>query len=468
MTGKFKRWWRANRRSLSAFEKGLMFAPILLWFSHQPLMSFGASDTLFLDVSVAEIYAPVLALLAIPTIWRRRQALLKRRAVWLIGAFVLLAAVSLLWTPSWLRGLLTSGLIGIIYLIFLGLLASPNLKAMLPTLVRLTIAGALIMCAVGAAQFVAGIWLPRDVTLLCGGCVADQFGFVRVTGFAVEPQYFGNMLLLPIFLLLHRILAGRASWRTNSALAIMMVALVLTLSRGAIFAFGAGLLVLVVIALVGRVKLRQIGVAAAIVVFGSAAAILAQGVAAQVNPNFSETFVGATAKSLNQLSLGLIDWRPAAPPVEHESPPPSSEKPTNFDGYVEASTDYRLELSRQALRTWRQNPATILFGVGIGGAGQSMADYTGEISALAIVQNEFVEILLELGAVGLAIFATALIGFFIATRRCKWIWAVAVAFIVQWNFFSGYPNALHTYVILAVIFAVVTSRHGQSKLAKKS
>jgi hypothetical protein len=64
-------------------------------------------------------------------------------------------------------------------------------------------------------------------------------------------------------------------------------------------------------------------------------------------------------------------------------------------------------------------------------------------------------ILLELGVVGLAIWAAIIAGFIWKTRAQKWLWAILLAFLIQWNFFSGLPNALHIYLILAAIFATI-------------
>lgn len=76
-----------------------------------------------------------------------------------------------------------------------------------------------------------------------------------------------------------------------------------------------------------------------------------------------------------------------------------------------------------------------------------------------MVQNQFLETLLETGIVGVGLFAALLVGFFIVTRRQRSVWAVAVAFLVQWFFFSGYPNTLHVFMILALLYAFsITAR----------
>ena len=70
-----------------------------------------------------------------------------------------------------------------------------------------------------------------------------------------------------------------------------------------------------------------------------------------------------------------------------------------------------------------------------------------------MVQNEYLEILLELGVVGLALFVLIIAGLFKITAKHKYLWAIIVAFGVQWWLFSGYPNALHIFVIFAFFYA---------------
>ena len=92
--------------------------------------------------------------------------------------------------------------------------------------------------------------------------------------------------------------------------------------------------------------------------------------------------------------------------------------------------------------------------MGAGGAGKAILQITGQIaSAGEIVQNEFLSILLELGIVGLAIWLAIWLDFIWQTRSNRIGWLILLAFMLQWFFFSGLPNALHIYLILAIFFA---------------
>ena len=97
----------------------------------------------------------------------------------------------------------------------------------------------------------------------------------------------------------------------------------------------------------------------------------------------------------------------------------------------------------------------MIFGSGIGGAGVAMHKVNpDQLGAREIVQNEFIERLLERGIVGLA-FSLLAVGYLIyLTRHQKWLWSIIVALLFQLCFFSGYPNALHiylTFILMSVI-----------------
>ena len=83
-----------------------------------------------------------------------------------------------------------------------------------------------------------------------------------------------------------------------------------------------------------------------------------------------------------------------------------------------------------------------------------------------IVQNEYIEQLLEGGIIKLGLFVVVVTTMFIVTCSQKWLWAMIIACLVQLAFFSGYPNALHIYLMLMIV-TVITLRHDQSKPAKQ-
>ena len=116
----------------------------------------------------------------------------------------------------------------------------------------------------------------------------------------------------------------------------------------------------------------------------------------------------------------------------------------------------RLSLTKTALAAWRSNRlGQQLFGTGLGSAGIVLARQTGSRYQKEIVQNEFVEVLLERGLVGLALLGglVVLYGRLCFQRRDYLALAILVAYLTQWCFFSGLPNALHIYLVLALLSA---------------
>ena len=446
-------------------------APVAVWFSFWPLIRLGQSDSMYFELSIAMIYLAVMALASIGAIWRSKKTLLRNKMVWLVGAFVVVSALGVLWTPNPVRGVLTAGVMGCMYLVFLGAVASAEkLRTRLGLLIKIYIVTAVIMSLLAIVQFFAGVWLGRVETLLCAGCAAVQFGFVRPNVFTIEPQFFGSLLLPAALWLSAKLMKSRQEWTTWAALGLVLLTLVLTLSRGALFAFAIGFVVLIFVYrknILRVLQTVQIGLLALLVALGL------QGLAAMINPSINESFWGAITKSVNQLTLGVVNIpieKTTSPVVQQPEASPAESQPVTpaYDGYVEESTNRRLELSGLAIDTWSQSVPSMLFGVGIGGAGVAMSNFSsGQIIPREIVQNEYVEILLERGIVGAALFTIIIVGLLYITRHNKWLWAIIAAFLVQWNFFSGYPNALHIYLVFIAIAAVFTGRRGALSPAKR-
>lgn len=442
---------------LMLLEKVWLFAPVAIWFSYRPLIGLGQDTTSYYELSITVIYLALLAVVSLPYAWKARHELVKRRSIWLVGAFADLSLLTLFWTPNLLRGVLTVGIIYALFFIFAGALAEQKrLKKLLPAMVKLLVLSAVVMSILAFMQVVAGVWLTGSDILLCAGCVADQFGFVRPNVFAVEPQFFGSLLLAPSLILLSKILKRQNAAGDTVSFLIVVSALFLTLSRGAIFAFGVGALVMYVL---HRQELRSVAKSIGMVASSLAIVLVFQGAVAVVNPHVDITFQKAIATSVNQLSLGVINI-----PTEQITKETVNTKNTPvYDGYVEESTNVRVSLSELAVRTWQSSPLRIVFGVGVGGAGVAMYEkFPDKTDARQIVQNQYLEILLEYGLLGIGVFIGILIALFYSTSSNKWIWGALGAFIFQWNFFSGYPNAIHIYlffIIFAVWFSGVTHKN---------
>jgi O-antigen ligase len=234
----------------------------------------------------------------------------------------------------------------------------------------------------------------------------------------------------------------------------LTLTLFMTLSRGAIYALSVGLIVLVA---VNFRKIKQNLVIISIVAAGFLVSLTAQGTMVALNQNVGESFSFGVAKSLHHLSLGVIDFRDSARNIELPVAVETNQAPQEvyFDGYVAESTEARLSFNELAYDAWKSSPLTAIFGVGLGGAGVAMHQtHPEQIGSLEITQNEYTEIPLELGLVGFSLFLILIVGFFRKTASTKWPWAVAAAYLIQWAFFSGYPNAFHIYLVLFLLYKI--------------
>jgi hypothetical protein len=169
---------------------------------------------------------------------------------------------------------------------------------------------------------------------------------------------------------------------------------------------------------------------------------LIQGIFAEISPT-SENFAQGIQRSIHQVSLGKIDIREKVDESGDQS---------SFSGYIEESTDIRMGWSELALNTWKSN--NIWFGVGLGNAGTAMSKYAGNNNKREIIQNEYVNILTELGIVGIIILVASVIYLFRNTKKPQAVIIVSiiVAYWVTLFFFSGFPNVLHLYLLTPVIY----------------
>lgn len=442
-------------------EKILLLAPIAIWFSYQPNIHIGRSDGMNLEFSITMIYIVILALISMPKIYKNRNNLLKNKAVWLVFGFILWNLVSILWASNKSRAVLTSGVLGVLFIDFLAIL-SFNLKKLSPYLIKIYIGSAVMMSIFALAQVIYGTWTDFG---LCRGCIAQGFGFVRPSGFAIEPQFMGSLLIVPIIILFSRFVKKKSTKFDFLNLFLILVAMYLTLSRGAIFALVIALILLVFFITKNFKQAMIFNVAFLMNILLSSflTGMIVHGVFTQLNPRVTDGFYDSISKSVNQMTLGRVSLPEIEDGQQEQSTSETNQETkdtipekASFDGYVEKSTDERTGLSDLAIKTWQKDPQTILFGVGIGGSGKAIFDYTKETaSEYEIVQNQYLETLLENGIIGAVMFGLILIGFFIKTRHQKIAWAVLIAFIIQWNFFSGLPNALHIYLILATAFGII-------------
>lgn len=446
--------------SVSSLRNFLLLAlPPLLCLSYFPVIPLGSSDTMNFEFSLPLIWLCIFVPCCAPVIFRSIKALWQNHlkahrpsSFFLPMLFPLFLLASAIWSANPLRGFLTAA---IFWLILGAIFASLQLFRKTPTL-RSLFARSFLISAFFTAVF---CWLqiildllniPREFSLLCQGCTSLTFGFPHPNGFAIEPQFMGNLLLAPtIFTLYIIIFSPRRRPLFYLLFTFFSATLLLTLSRGAIFSF----IFVGTFALIGYIfrffvnsdkkhlsVVKNTILSATLAIFAFSFALIIQGISSALSPT-NDTFQSGIAKSLHHLSLGAIDIRPTSSPNLSSpnsssstptpsnitpAPLPNSSSPTSslssssstspsasstsspphssFDGYIFESTDIRLNLNRLALEAWAKTPSTILFGTGLGSAGKALhSTFPSQIhSPKEIVQNQYLSLLLETGIIGVA------------------------------------------------------------------
>ena len=472
--------------------------PVCLFFSYFPVIRLGSNETMNFELSLPLIWLVVFDLVGFVELVREKKLLtgLKNKWTWLL--LPVWITISVAWSLNVTRGILTAGILWLIY--FAGY-TMWSLRDWVDVGFRTKwlkwfFGATLAVCFWCVSQCILDlVGVSQEGSLMCDGCKYQMFGFPHPNGFAIEPQFMGNLLLAPAIVIAWTILKddhnsifrGRGSSRPSSRgsdpsflgrnlrkplkillLAILVSTLFLTFSRGAIYAFIVAMIVMTVWWVVQSRKWKVLSVWLAIIL-SFVFTLNIQGLMAEVSPT-RDTYATGVAKVLNHLSLGVIDIE--TPENEEITEVDVVENSVEnfvdneegldgeeavFTGYVTESTDTRLRLSGAAFSVWHQDFATALFGVGLGGAGQAL--YVNGLSPAPkeIVQNQYVSLLLETGLVGVALLLLTIVMIIRVFWRSPWrmvLICLLIAYGITLLFFSGLPNALHIYLLPAVIYVM--------------
>ena len=452
----------------------ILILPLALFFSYYPVISLGANSSMNFELSIPLIWLVAFDAVGIVYAFERRVLFngFLRKWAWLL--FPVWGTLTVIWSVNMIRGVLT---IGILWLICLAGYITWQLRDVFDETFRIKFwkwfFGATILacgwCVLQCILDLAGA--PQDYSLMCDGCTYQMFGFPHPNGFAIEPQFMGNLLLAPVLVLVWLMLQKKQEYFALKTLGVLLLIVVtvlfLTFSRGAIYASVVGLCFVSAFQLFGERKnqrrfiIKRLGMVWGLVIISFVLSLNIQGLMAMVSPT-NDTYVSGVTKVLNHLSLGIIDIReskkddslPVEKPVENFL---EEENNSVFDGYVAESTDTRVRLTDAALKIWSSSPTTLLFGVGLGGAGQALYDNDLSPVPKEIVQNEYASLLLETGLIGFSLFVLLIV----LIIRLAWLYPIRVMILglmvtygVSLFFFSGLPNALQIYLTPMVLITV--------------
>ena len=467
------------------FRGFLYTLPAVLYFSYFPIIRLGANETMNFELSLPLIWLALFDLFSFVVLIRKKLiSNFLKKWVWLL--FPVFVTLSIIWSDNVVRGILTTG---ILWLIYSALFALWQFKKEIlnddhkKIFWRWFFVSSLLVCVWCWLQCVLDvIGVSRDCTLLCAGCTYKMFGFPHPNGFAIEPQFMGNLLLAPTITAIYMYVKTKAIlpsdtlegarpslWSSGSIALVFILSstLFLTFSRGAIYAFVVAIIFMSVFVVVRERKkrgkiLKRVGLLWGLVVLSFAFTLNMQGVFAQLSQT-DDTYESGVAKVLNQLSLGIIDIR--ADKKEFSENNELDKKDENesvegveeaaiFDGYVAESTDTRVRLTKSAFTIWRKDFKNLAIGVGIGGAGQALYDNDLSPAPKEIVQNEYASLLLEIGMIGFLLFILTIVlvvRVVIKNPNAGMILTLIIAYGITLCFFSGLPNALQIYLLPAIL-----------------
>ncbi|HEY1085135.1 MAG TPA: O-antigen ligase family protein [Candidatus Saccharimonadales bacterium] len=435
----------------------------LLWLSYQPLVNLGIVSGVHIDISLLYITVGLCILFSLRNLWKNLPVF-ARQPLWLtLFAFTLISSFSMLWSPNSFRALVTVAFNWVI-LAFVStiLLHHQKLKKRQETLIKV-VAAVGILSAIWAIFQIIGDTadLSRSLTLLPQAYTGGVFGIARPTGFALEPQFFGSLLIAPICWFAWKLLTKKPNALFVAGFLGTFSLLILTLSRGAIIGAVVALLVLLILK---RPNLKQSAVLFANM---GVSVLVSLGLIFTVASFRQDAIDGqdAVRRSVSHLTLGIINLpTPAKQKSEKTTGRAVVSEKKSDTGYVESSTSSRLSTSQAALKIWSQSASTVLFGVGVGGFGASVTETSDDV-ANSIVNNYYLEILAELGIVGLGTLLTffGLLLFSLAKKKQWLLISIIAGFLVQCCFFSGNANILHVWAIAGLALGCLYS----PKISKK-
>jgi len=306
---------------------------------------------------------------------------------------------------------------------------------------------------VGLLQFMFAGFGHETFGLLCKNCGSQIFGFPRVNGFAAEPQFYANAMMVYFFVGLGAFYKTRSRLSLGSTL-LSLLAIGLTFSRGAFLAVGLGTVLFFVLLRTQRqvrfktlVKHFAVLVAAFLVVGG-----LFIGAASYRYRGTPDIAYKTFRSMVQQASVGIIKL-PASKSGTGDFTPA---------GFIEASGQERLDAAHLSLKAWGYNSYTRLVGVGAGNLGPFVVKNIRPNAPNNLTVYIFYVLLLsELGLIGLGAFVVlhvTILGSYIKriwghknTAIYTGLFCLGAAFLIQYCFFGSYINVPYIWLWFGIL-----------------
>ncbi len=333
---------------------------------------------------------------------------------WAVGSLTIIRAEN--FKRSAILALLWAFVI-IIYLILTRIIENQKTREKIENII---IWSAIITSLFGLYQFIGDSFdLPTKFTGLRYWYTKEiaDLGFPRIQSVALEPLYFSNFLLVPLYLAIKRYFkSGKIFGDHYLIIVLILINIVLGISRGAYL----GLVVTLVLLLLFIIAKWKVYKTLKPTLFGLGLAII-------------------ISVFLSYVAVNSLNGKDAAANFRSHAIAADSEEGNSVSG--------RMESYREAWKLFKTNP---VMGIGLGNFGASHT-YNGDASETnySAVNNEYLEILTEIGIVGLVLFLLFLIFFvkelyngYKKTDDKGKLWTVLlflglVAVFIQYNFFSS-------------------------------
>ena len=139
------------KKLLNKIESLLILAlPVVVFCSYYPVIRLGATESMNLELSLPLILLALLGVLSIrrlAAVWRKLGA--KKFLISIVIPFYI--SLSIVWSPNKLRGILTVGIVWLIWLVALNVLFGRKLKrAEVQKIVRIYLGAAAVFAAICA------------------------------------------------------------------------------------------------------------------------------------------------------------------------------------------------------------------------------------------------------------------------------------------------------------------------------
>ena len=502
-----------NQKLLPFHCRFFWILPIILFFSYYPVIPLFSTESSNYEFSLPLIWLLLMGVLSLPVLIINLCGLITKKTQLtqstvqiplILSSVPLYFSLTLLWSSNKLRGLMTAGIIWCLYLSLLTFYKNIILKRTPLSLEKTFLFGATLSASFCWLQAILNTFnIPGDKIFLCLGCTNVSFGFPHPNGFAIEPQFMGNLLLAPAIFLVFQVIHPKNNQTHQAKIRYLALAgyiistLFLIFSRGATYSFFLAIAVIFLYELFhAKNRLLIATKLISLVLFPLIFVTLIQGLMSEFGPT-SDTFLGGVSRSISQMTLGRIK----IPLPEAKNPSVTSNEPSNlspndntnanvstnssanststtplFDGYITESTDIRVKLSKMGLKLALSRPGQFFFGSGLGSSGVALYQMFPELgSTKEITQNQYVAILVETGFIGILIIfcsgACVIYLYYSRQKAKKWssrsntknldstnfirsitpaklyFASLILAYAASVCFFSGLPNALHIYLV---------------------